>query len=260
MSLEDQIEQEQPQEEQPQSLDEPTQEAPSQESDIPDIGSFEKFRFEGREMTPQDLRNSYLMQSDYTRKTQELAEERKYYDNLQYDLDRVKGDPNLVAEFKKIYPEKFHAYLGYVHTEQPAQQTQQTPQIPKEYEDRLAKIEQSYQEKEIQAIERDLDATFKDLKDKYPFADEAVAISRAQQLLETNQQVDKASWEQIFKQEHDRMSKRFDEIQKEKVAKQQAAHREGADTPQGGGAPGRAPRKFKNISEATEAFLESEGL
>src|SRR3954464_16064772 len=79
-----------------------------------DLESLEKFRYAGREMTPKELQQAVMLQSDYTRKTQQLAEERKYYDNLSADLSAVAQNPQLAAKFKEVYPEKFHDYLAYV--------------------------------------------------------------------------------------------------------------------------------------------------
>jgi hypothetical protein len=75
---------------------------------VAELDKLEKFKFEGQEYTPQELKNAILRQSDYTRKTQEFSQERRFYDNLQADLRSVRSNPALAAEFRRTYPEKFH--------------------------------------------------------------------------------------------------------------------------------------------------------
>jgi hypothetical protein len=58
-------------------------------------------------LTPKDLKNSYLMREDYTRKTQEVAEARKYVDNFKYDLQSLVKQPSLMGQFEKVYPKEF---------------------------------------------------------------------------------------------------------------------------------------------------------
>src|SRR3990167_2821971 len=94
-----------------------TQEANNQ-GDIPELDKFERVKWEGKDWSLKDLKNSVLMHSDYSRKTQEISEERKFYDNLRYDLDAIRKNPDLESKFKELYPEKFHSYLDYVRTGQ----------------------------------------------------------------------------------------------------------------------------------------------
>ena len=47
-----------------------------------EIDGLDKVVFRGKEYTPEEFDRAMLRQSDYTRKTQELAKERKYIDNL----------------------------------------------------------------------------------------------------------------------------------------------------------------------------------
>lgn len=230
-------------------------------TDITDLDSLEKFKFEGKEWTPQELRDAYLMQSDYTKKTQELAEDRKFYDNLYYDLQKVAQDPRLESAFRTTYPEKFHRYLESVERrDQPAEsrQSEDTVRRDPELENRLSQLEQRLEAEEVAKIEKEMESTFVELKGKYPLVDESHAIAIAQGYLDKNENLDKGAWEQIFKQINDQMSSRFDAYQKERVEKQKSAHKQGADSPAGGGIPSRGPKKFKNLHEATEAYLASD--
>ena len=105
------------------------------EPTIYDLEKLSKFKYQGQELTPKDLEAMILRQKDYTQKTQALSKEResfqseqKFYENLYYDLNNVKNNPQLANEFIKIYPEKFHEYLKQVLGQ--TDQTQKQEQRP----------------------------------------------------------------------------------------------------------------------------------
>lgn len=239
-------------------------EAPTKQ-DIVDLGSLEKFKFNGQEWTLKDLQSGFMRQSDYTRKTMELAEtrksfeeERKYVDNLQADLDAVAKNPELAWKFKETYPEKYHNYLRYVLKEAQAQQAQNpnNPQgIPHEIMDRFLKVEHTLKEREIAAAQAELDATFSKLKTKYPFADEDTILAKAQILAERKQKLDEGVFDKLFKAENDRLEAIAKKYYSEQVKTQKTMNAKGRDIAKGGGTPSEAPRKFKTIKEATEAAL-----
>lgn len=246
------------------------QEKPEQpKPDLIDLDSAAKFKFEGREWTPKDFRQAYMLHADYTRKTQEVAKERSYYDNLSADLDKVKSDPSLVAEFRRVYPEKFHAYLNYVVQEakkEEAVQGQVDPKLQK-YEERLNRIESEYREREVAAIEAELDSKFKVLSGKYSFADEETVLARASALLDKLREEaspnDRAKltlkddhWDRIWKSVHERNQKRADQYYAEKIGKQKKANMDGRDTGSGGATPGQAPRQPRRIKDATQFALD----
>lgn len=236
-------------------------------SDILDIGGVEKFKFKDKEWTPQDLEKAILMQSDYTKKTQAIAQERKFYDNLAIDLNRVKADNSLAAQFKAVYPGKFHAYLDHVLRNQEEQKSEQKQnQAQEQYakldpktEERLARFEQDLQERRIEAINSELDQKFEKLSKKYPFADEETAIARADAYLKSlaeGETITEEAWDQIFKSVHDRNQKRYDEFYSKRVQEQKSANARGRDVAPGGGTVGHAPKTPKTIREASAMALQ----
>lgn len=241
-------------------------------SQLVDLDSLEKFRYGGREWTPKDLQSSILLQNDYTKKTQALADERRYYDNLAHDLANVKADPRLIAQFKQTYPEKFHSYLKYVtpaqaqaaaQQQQQRQQQQAEPKSEQALEERLNRIESDLHEKKVAAIEAELDAKLSKLSEKYPMADEEAALARAQAFLD-KKRIDHGSgatvtdkdWDAIYKSVHERNQKLADQYYSKKVKEQTQANRKGKDVASGGGIPGQAPQRPKTIKEASQFALQ----
>jgi hypothetical protein len=79
-----------------------------------ELESLDKFKFRGKEWTPEEIDKAMLLQADYTRKTQAISAESKFIDNLDADLRAVRSNPDLTSEFKKLYPEKYHKFLDVV--------------------------------------------------------------------------------------------------------------------------------------------------
>lgn len=226
---------------------------------IADLESMPKFRFGGREWTPKEFQGAYMMQADYTRKTQALAEERKYYDNLSADLAAVKKDPGLAAKFKEIYPTKYHAYLDYVSQAQPApgQGSQShSSNIDPSIMNRFQALEQDMNERKVAAINAELDARFKTLSEKYPYADEEAAIARAQAAHAKGIQLNDKVWDQIWKAVHEKNESLFKKSYSAQVNKQKSANQKGKDAAAGGGIPGQAPKQPRTIKEASKFALE----
>lgn len=225
-----------------------------------DLEKVGKFRFEGKEWTPKDFKGAFMMQADYTRKTQQLAEERKYYDNLTADLNAVRANPALAAQFKQVYPSKFHNYLEYVS---PKQQQQQAPAQNGQYANidptvmnRFQALEADMNQRKVEAINAELDARFKTLSTKYPYADEEAAIARAQAAHAKGIQLNDKVWDQIWKATNDKNEAIFKKYGQDQVNKQKSANQRGKDAASGGGIPGQAPRQPKTIKEATKFALE----
>lgn len=248
-----------------QSGDNAPSESPSQghqaeptAQDLIDLEKVGKFRFEGREWTPKDFRGAFMMQADYTRKTQQLAEERKYFDNLNTDLAAVKANPNLADKFREVYPAKYHAYLDYV-TQKREQQTGQQGQngsVDPEFMRRFNMLESEMNARKVEAINAELDARFKVLSEKYPLADEEAAIARAQALHSKGIQLTDKIWDQIWKAVSDKNEMVFKKYGASRVNQQKTANQRGRDTAPGGGIPGQAPKKPKTIKEASALALE----
>jgi hypothetical protein len=242
-----------------------------------DIDSLEKYRYQGRPL--KEWESGYMRQQDYTQKTQSLAQERRFVDNLSADLDRVRDNPSLAEQFRGIYPEKFHAYLRYV-----LQNSQSTPQrtgnevgqtgrqtegqnarLDPAQERRIAQLESVIRDQAVSTIQAELDQKFKGLSQKYPFADEEAVIARAQALLGKMQEQDPMNqnlkisdkqWDALWKSQHERAHQLSEAQYQQKVKAQLATNKKASDTGGGGGIPGQAPRKFKTIKEASEQALK----
>jgi hypothetical protein len=238
---------------------------------VVEITDPDRYRYNGRSIKEWD--SGYMRQQDYSTKTQALAQERKFYDNLDVDLERVKADPRLAEQFKQIYPEKFHAYLRYVMGEtqrQPNAATQGQPTQPQfaQLDPRLqAKINQLVEgnrQAEVKAISAELDNIYKTMSAKYPYADEEAVTARAQVLfaklkeqdpLNPNIRISEKQWEALWKSQHERSYGLADSQYKKQVKSQIEASRKGSDAGGGGGIPGTAPRQYKTIKEATAQAL-----
>jgi hypothetical protein len=240
-----------------------TEQAQAQE--ILNLDSVEKFRFDNKEWTPKDLRSAYLMQSDYTKKTQEIAQERKFYDNLEFDLHQVKNNPSLAAQFKSIYPEKFHKFLGYVsqgssagqataqtQTEQKSQYAQIDPSLV----ERFNRLESSIHEQKVQAAEADLNEKCAKYSKEFPFADEEAVLARASALLDRGTKLTDQVWEGLWKSVHERNEKIASQFYSQKVNQQKTMNSKGKDIARGGGTPAQAPRVAKTIREASQFALQ----
>ncbi len=131
-----------------------------------------------------------MRQSDYTRKTQELAEERKYAENFADDFETLansKFDPQLVSKFKEIYPEKYHAKIDKFATASGTQEGDKDAQeqlkalLNKELEPHLKdlqSIKQEAFESKVAAESKWLDNQFDTMEKKYQFADGELVNSK----------------------------------------------------------------------------------
>lgn len=240
-----------------------------------ELDKVEKFKFQGKEWTAKDLEKAMLRQSDYTKKTQELSQERKFFDNLAYDLENVRQDPSLASKFKEIYPEKFHAYLKYIgsdtNTSKGNQQAaeQVNPNDPltplkRELEEMKAYVQtQKQREMEtqfqtaVQKHEVELEKAFSSNAKKYPLADEESVLARLQAVAEVNgsKNITAKTYEMVFKQVHDRNEAMAKKYYGNMVNKQKTANKAGRDIGPGGATPGHAPQGAKTLKEATANLL-----
>lgn len=249
--------------------------------DLPELKDGQRFRYGGKEWDPKELTSGHLRQKDYTQKTQQIAEERKaleterkYQTNLRADLETVRKNPQLAEEFRKTYPEGFHGYLDLVlqSSAQPQvqgqaqQQASQTPAVDPAFLDRVNRLEADLHERNVAAIDAELDAKFKTLTEKYPMADEEAVLARAQSLLEkgeidlksTNGRIPDKVWDGIWKQVHDRFQKLSDQAYSKRIKQQQTTNLKGKDAASGGGIPGQAPKTPRTIKEATAMYLQDQ--
>ena len=243
---------------------------PAPSGDPVEIDSLDRYRYQGQ--SAKEWRDGYMRTQDYTQKTQALAEERKYYANLDTDLDRVRQDPRLAEQFLAIYPEKFHSYLKYVtgqaNSAQPAQgQRPNTPQyapMDPKFLREWNELQKERHDNRVASINAELDSKFSTLRTKYPYADEEAVVARAQALfgqmkkadpLNPNLRISDKQWDALWKAHNDGSYKLVDSQYKKQVQAQINASKKGGDVGSGGGIPGAAPRQFKSIKEATAQAL-----
>lgn len=244
----------------------------TEQPQVLDLGSVERFKWDGKEWTTQDLKNSVMAHSDYTRKTQALAEERKqyqeqskYWSALQHDLETLKANPHMIGEFQKIYPAQFHAFAKYVIGTGPKpEQTSQSGQLPPEFRDvadQVAQIKNEIYESKVQSHLAEIESTFSKLGDKYPETKDPdiqeLILARAQSLSDKGTKLTEKVWDELFKSVNDKLTQKYVAKQKEQITKQTEANRAAKDSPSGGAIPGQAPKAYKSIKEATAAALEA---
>lgn len=244
-----------------------------------DLTKAEKFMWEGKEMTPQELKKAMLRQQDYTKKTQQAAEERRRFEqeretwtkqredaekfdsNYEIDIQNVLRDPSLEAKFREIYPAKYHALL-----EKALVQAFGDPNSPKRneslLEQRLKSIETKFQqqdmersrqsfEKQVQLDSEILNSNIDRLTQKYPLADEDSVLARAEYMASSMKKDDQFNanfsqlMEKLYKENHQFHETRYKQIYKEKVEKQKQANTRAKDVGTGGATPAAAPTKLK---------------
>lgn len=236
---------------------------------ITELEKLERVRFQGQEWTPKDLERALMRQKDYTQKTQSLSEERKsfegerkFYENLHADLRIITGSDQahrdqLISEFVKLYPQKFHGALRQALSQSsPVQQTQQHTDV--ELLGRVAHLEKFYHSQEVAKERTRIDQTVSNLSKQFPDAIPEMAIGRVfeayNKLLETdpNAKLTEDMWKESFKTVEQQLKSWSDNRQKALIKKQQAANAKGAAPVSGGGTVGRAPPKFKSLKDVTD--------
>lgn len=234
---------------------------------IQELEKLEKFKFDGQEWTPKDLKGAILRQKDYTQKTQTLStdrksfeQEQKFYENLAWDLQKLKGNPQLIQEFISIYPEKFHKFAEDILKEatnqtqgQPQAQQQTQPQIPVQFLSRLDRLEKFYDAQETKKNELEIQQTMGELSKKYPGTDtdrsKKAVLAEAYDRHSKGEKLGPESWEEIYRQVHDEREAELKAEYGERVKRQQAANTKARDVGAGGGTTGTAPTKFKRIED-----------
>jgi len=257
--------------------DEPRGEPQTKSSNqaILDLAKVEKFVVEGQEMTFDELKRAMLRQQDYTKKTQALAEERKFIDNLDVDLENVRQNPALVAKFKEIYPARFHRYLDYIsanQSEKPTSDTKQSVSLPPEVLRKLEEHEEflkDFQQDKMNAQQEQLsnfwDGLEKGALEKYPLADKVHIYGMLENYIQDNglnaktilskRDVSTQLFEQFAKASHDAQSRRFDEYRKTQLEKTRKVNREAGDIGKGGGTPTTPPQKMR-IKDVADQMIQ----
>ena len=262
-------------------------------SDIIELDGADKIKFRGQEYTPEELDQAMLRQSDYTRKSQDVANDRKeieshqnYIDNVAVDLERIRANPALADQFKQVYPEQYHRYLKFVGT--PGQVkgkqgdaennlTNLPPEVTEKLRkldtleakmDKLDRFEQTFRVREVEAADKVLDVVFDKFGKEYPYAVEDSILNTAQSMLEANKdnpkfEITNAAWGRMFKQSNEFYQKRWDKTHGGQVDAQLEASKKASDSGPGGAAPGRQPAKAQTFDEASESMirdLRAQGL
>lgn len=245
-------------------------EAQAKAEAILNLDGASKFKFGGKEWTPEQLQKSMMLHSDYTKKTQAVAQTAKYYDNLDADLDFIRTSPNkqeAVQMFMQTYPKAFHKYLSMsgAQIQQEAEnrqmQGQSQAQLPPELMRDLQMVKNYVTQTETKAIEAQLDNTFAALAKKYPDGDEDVVLARASALLDAKREEDPgfqlttAHWDKLWKASHEKFLQKNQARQKTVVQNQRNANSMAKGPASGGGVPGQAPARM-NLKQATEFAVQ----
>lgn len=257
---------------------------------VADLAKLQKFMLDGEELTYDQIKKERLRQKDYTRKTQELAEEKrtfqsesKYAVNLPKDLDVLMSQPWRAAEFRKLYPDQYHGYADRIErmykdapalwskSEAPKEQAPQAqqPDIEKMIEDRISNRLKPYEEKDRREQEKtylaQMDATEAKLIQKYKRANKFEVYAAAEYLAKGDEnnpdgrELNDQDWEKLFKDSHDRTVALIKQAQTEDFNEQKLANNKLKDVQSGGGIPGEAPVVAKDIKAATKRFLNAHG-
>lgn len=245
---------------------------PETPQDLLDLDKLDRFRFNGKEVTRKDLdewQKSGLRQADYTKKTQELAETRKYADNFAIDVGKVIQNPKLWDEFRKVYPKEYVSaaqnVLNRTSGQPPAttpSQTQQTPARDPELDEIKSDLAAWKEEKyraEVDGHTKWLETQYSTLSSKYPYANKAEVTNWAQHLVEQKTEITESVLDKLFNQSNGSEKSRFDEMYKAKVDKQINQGKKAKDIASGGGIPSAAPSGAKTMKDAKREMLKHFG-
>lgn len=249
-------------------------------AELVELDKLEKFKWNNREWTPKELADGVLRQEDYTVKTKQVAENRKYAENFAADLDHVIENPDLFDELKRLYPaayvkvaERALARLNN-RKEEPTPSTVATPQgaldetsihkmvkgvLDKELnplKEWKSQTEKQSHEAKVEARGRELDSLFEKHGKKYPDADSEVVNARALAAIEQGSELSEAVLEKIFKGHHEEVGKRFADRYKKQTDEQLRVNKAAQDAGPGGGTPGQAPpAQAGTLREARDRML-----
>ena len=247
------------------------------DSQISDLEKLEKVKYNGKVISgkelARELKEGSLRLSDYTKKTQAIAEERKYYDNLSIDLPKLRANPALADQFRSVYPEKFHWVLDTLEAKGVKVAEEAINKDLRQQEDKqdwkndpeLQETIEFIREQKLESAKTQVNSVFDKLQSKYPDADDgwvAGALSAQREALrEANPGMkmpglDEKAVEKLFKQSHDSFESRAQAWSARRIGAQKQANESGKGPGAGGAIPGQKPRVARSISEATEFALQ----
>lgn len=241
-----------------------------------DLDKHDRFRWQGKDWTREELQKSLMMQSDYTQKTQEVAESRKYATNFDADMERVIENPELLAQMRSIYPpsyvkvaERILERMEQRQEANPPAQAQGQPDYEKTVRSLLEKeiaplkewkeqVSKQQYETEVKAISAELDTKFDKLQAKYPEASQREVHTLIDAAIKRGVTPDDKLFEKAFKESHSSFETRYTQRQKKAVEEQKTASAKARDIGAGGATPGQAPvkRDMKGAREALMAEFE----
>lgn len=244
-----------------------------------DLTKAEKFMWDGKEMTPDELKRSILRQNDYTKKTQAHAEERRrfeqerqewtaaqekeqqFLENFEIDIQNVLKDPSQEKRYKEIYPAKYHQALDQALARSFGDQNspkrnetileQRLKSVESKFEQREREIAMTAFENSVATNAEILDSNIQKLSQKYSLADEDSVLARAEHMASSLKKDanfnDNFSqlMEKLYKENHQYHESRYKTLYKEKVEQQKQANVRGKDIGSGGATPGGTPTKLK---------------
>jgi ribosomal protein L15 len=229
-----------------------------------DLKELGKFVFEGKEVTYDDLKKSHMLQSDYTRKTQELASQRQYAENIGYDLENLAANPNQLAKFKEIYPASYHQAAEKVvamargraqESEQPRTKKDEATELQAKTLQEINDIKERLDMTERQKASVVIDKIVGELGSKYELADQDMVQAKAAFLMQqTGRFLPLKEWENLFKESHVQTVEKTTKYFKSKLTTQQQANQAARDSAPGGQALGKAAPK--TLEEARLAMMK----
>lgn len=268
---------------------------PAPAETIADLAKLNKFKLDGKEYTYDQLKQERMRAQDYTRKTQELSDQRrqfqqeaKFATNYRSDLKTVRTKPWMASEFYKLYPSEYHDEVKWIEqtyksnpglwstSGQPAQG--QAPQSAKQEQpnveelverlvsNRLKPLEEREKRDQERAILAEMDSRESKLMSKYPNANKfevyaaAEFLAKADDINPEGRELTDDDWEKVFKDSNERTLTSFKSWQAQAFNKQTQTSQKLKDVQGGGGIPGEAPVVAKNLKEAKAQFEKLMGV
>lgn len=231
-----------------------------------ELDKHQSFKWKGQEWKLDDLEKSILLHKDYTKKTQSLSserkaleEEKKYQENLAFDLWALKEDPSLLNKFIQTYPQKYHEYAKYAiegssQNSNPQQQNKPQPDI--DLMSRLQKLESATQQQEVAKQEQEINSQLEKFSKKYPDAIQEMVLGRIYEAHSQGAKLTEDVWEDAFKQVDNQIKNLVKARYGEMVKKQTESNKKARDVESGGGTVGQAPRKVSSFREATNLAIQ----
>lgn len=246
---------------------EPTQTEEQRILDLQELVKDNKFKFGDKEWTLKDLEKGVMRGRDYTKKTQEIAEQRrlyeaaiseqKFYENLATDLRAVEKNPQLIQKFKSIYPEKFHSYLAEIEQSQVQSGGPLTrEQIAQMIKSEINPLAESWTKRESEALASQFESWDSELTKKYTNADQDGVYALITQAQSQGIPASKQLWEQAYKQSHEKITKRLDELVAAKLQTKQTTLKAAKEPGAGGQTPGQAPPEKIGMKDAKAKLLD----